>query len=310
MKTNLAETLKKFRGYRAFDVDIYLEKKLTAINDFFRKENLNAAVLGLSGGIDSSVVLHLLLAASKRKDSPIKHIEARFMPIFTTGTTGQDQAENHFNLLIDSLSEKDWGVLNTEKNDLTTATNYMLAAIGSQDPWVCGQIASIMRTPALYGTAAELQKNGWKSIVVGTTNRDEGSYIGFFGKASDAMVDLQPIADIHKSEVYALAEKFNIPKALILNAPRGDVWDNRIDEEMIGAPYWFLEFHLLQKDFWTISQQSSFIFTLETKEERNKFLKWQAAIEKIHHTNLHKYKVGSPARFIDVMKRKIEGGWQ
>ncbi|WP_258957573.1 hypothetical protein [Legionella sainthelensi] len=44
-------------------------------------------------------------------------------------------------------------------------------------------------------------------------NRDEGSYVGFFGKASDAMVDIQLISDLHKSEVKKLALFLNIPQA-------------------------------------------------------------------------------------------------
>jgi NAD+ synthase (glutamine-hydrolysing) len=48
----------------------------------------------------------------------------------------------------------------------------------------------VIRTPALYGAAALLQTHGYRSVVVGTTNRDEGSYLGFFGKASGGMVDL------------------------------------------------------------------------------------------------------------------------
>src|SRR5690606_27646773 len=118
-----------------------------------------------------------------------------------------------------------------------------------QNNWDEGQLASIVRTPCLYYNAAILQSQGFKSIVVGTTNRDEGSYIGFFGKASDAMVDLQPIADIHKSEVYEVAKLLNIPQEIIDAKPRGDVYDGRCDEEMIGAPYWFLEMYLLMKQY-------------------------------------------------------------
>ena len=79
----------------------------------------------------------------------------------------------------------------------------------------------------------------------GTTNRDEGAYIGFFGKASDGMVDLQPIADIHKSEVYAIAKILNIPEYIINASPKGDVWNNKLDVEMIGAPYDIVEVFIL-----------------------------------------------------------------
>lgn len=309
-QTTLKETLSFLRELRGFDVDVYLQKKIVAINDFFWNERLNSAVVGLSGGVDSSVVLYLLYEAAKAENSPIKHIEASFLPIYTTGVTGQDEAETRVNDLIHSLPDEAWEIINTETFNLTRTTSVMFAELGVTDPWVCGQIASIMRTPALYGKAAELQKDGLKSIVVGTTNRDEGSYIGFFGKASDAMVDLQPIADIHKSEVYALARKLNVPKSITLISPRGDVWDRKTDEQMIGAPYWFLELLLLQKEFWSDSEQKNFVDTLSSREEKGQYIEWENAIERIHSTNMHKYKVGSPARFVDVMERTIEGGWQ
>lgn len=305
--------LPDLRSMRKFDVDYYIDQKTKLINKFFSDNGLDSAVIGLSGGIDSAVVYALLLEAQKIPGSPIEKVLGLIMPIRSTGTTGQTLARDKAMDLAVALGGE-YKVV-----DLSKANESYLSASGfttSPDPWAIGQLASIVRTPCLYFHAALLQSGGYRSIVVGTTNRDEGSYIGFFGKASDAMVDLQPIADIHKSEVYLVADKLNIPKFITEDAPRGDVWDGKIDEEMIGAPYWFLEMYLLIKERKIpfsievgkyLTQSGIMEFSDDEIEE---YRKYSEAIEAIHQKNAHKYGVGSPAYFIDVYRRKIEGGWQ
>jgi NAD+ synthetase len=278
------EELKTFcKQLRNFDkIKVYFSK-LIKINNFFKEEKLDSAVVGLSGGIDSSLVYKLLIDASKFPTSPIKRVEGVFMPIDALGITGQHKAEIYVHELINSIEGTTF-----IKKDLSKVAKEYYNVLGTNDPWTCGQIASIVRTPALYGIAAKLQHEGYKSIVVGTTNRDEGAYIGFFGKASDGMVDLQPIADLHKSEVYDLAELCGIPECIINRPPEGDVWDGRIDEEMFGAPYWFLE-----------------MYQILIENDARYLVGMCANIEIQHMKNKHKYKVGSPSRYIDVMKREL-----
>lgn len=309
-QVTLQNTLEKLRKKRNFFAIDYLNQKIIEINKFFNVEGLNSAVIGLSGGIDSAVVYKLLIAAANEKNSPIKEIHGVFIPINTSGITGQEEAKSRvfdlFKSFCNVSKEKKHSLI---EYDITEAVEKLLSMTKPENAWVSGQMACIVRTPILYGEAAKLQSKGLKSLVIGTTNRDEGSYIGFFGKASDAMVDLQPIADLHKSEVIELAKILNIPQSIIDIQPKGDVWDAKVDEEMIGAPYWFLEMYLLMKQYWSIKKQNNYQYLLST-EEREVYLKYAVAIEKIHSINSHKYKVGSPARFIDIMQRKIKGGWQ
>lgn len=287
------------KNLRDFNSTIVLSKKVKAINQFFEEEGLDTAVVGLSGGIDSSVVYYLLLYAANVYGSPIKRVVGAFMSIKTDGITGQDDAEKYFLELVDDVPEY---ILQNRVDfpisiDLTkTAEAYFKALLPSND-WVRGQIGSIVRTPALYGLAAKQQYYGYKSIVVGTTNRDEGAYIGFFGKASDGMVDLQPIADLHKSEVYELAKLLNVPNSIINRIPKGDVWDNKNDEEMIGASYDVLEMYLTLLD-------NNATYLISYVKDCSDLNKWILNIEIQRQKNLHKYKVGPPARYVDVMENK------
>jgi NAD+ synthetase len=301
---NLTNLVSYTQAYRGFNVQHYLKDKLKAINKFFSDNGLDSAVVGVSGGVDSAVVLGLLSCAKELPDSPIKKIMAVALPIVCDGTTGQDDATRLARKVMQKYGQDKFQI-NLSKPFESYIEELEYGVHRTVNSWVYGQIASIFRTPMLYGAAALLQSEGYNSIVVGTTNRDEGSYIGFFGKASDAMVDLQPIADIHKSEVYKAAEALGVPMEVMERYPMGDVWDGRHDEQMIGAPYWFLETYLLLKEMGEKNKLKSLPDT-----EINATLKWTDAIESLHNKNAHKYKVGNPAHFIDVMPRKIPGGWQ
>lgn len=202
----LESALAEMRIKRNFKCARYIANKLEAINKFFTCEQLDSAVVGLSGGVDSAVVYKLLIAASQVPGSPIKQVMGVSIPIYSKGISGQSAAEYRANLLFKSLSDEELKVGCYASVNLTSTAKKFFAEFPMMNDWAHGQAACILRTPVLYGWAANLQTQGFKSLVVGTTNRDEGSYIGFFGKASDAMVDLQPIADIHKSEVYKVAE--------------------------------------------------------------------------------------------------------
>lgn len=295
---HLIHTTKSLRGFNAHN---YLSSKCEAINGFFRDQKLDSVVMGLSGGIDSAVTFALLNKAAQEDDSAIRKVLGLLLPVSGEGTTNQDDATSRGMLLKKYCNDKTEILIHDLSESLKS---YVSTSPILSNTWAKGQLASIVRTPALYYHAAILQTQGYKSIVSGTINRDEGSYLGFFGKASDAMTDLQPIADLHKSEVYEIAELLDVPAEIKKAIPAGDVWDAKTDEEMIGAPYWFIEAYLLTKEFGIKVNTDLF-----EKSEKEDFIRFSDNIEKHHLKNRHKYCVGNPSHFIDVMNRKIPGGW-
>lgn len=317
MKTMIKSTelLDTYRKMRAFNVERYCRDKVAAINKFFSTNKLDSVVFGISGGVDSAVVAMLFDLAAREPESPIKKTLGLIMPIVCNGTTGQLSAKERALDLCDVLMvAKKSESFTYSVCDLTHSFQAMVDAVRpyTANAWANGQMASVLRTPMLYYQAAILQQQGYRSLVSGTTNRDEGSYIGFFGKASDGMVDVQPIADIHKSEVYQVAEFLGVPNSIMEEKPRGDVWDNRNDEEMIGAPYWFLELMLLKRSsigFVTDPVRNKMMSEWRDHDLTEDEQMWYDNIESLHRTNAHKYKVGAPAHFIDVMQRKVPGGW-
>jgi NAD+ synthetase len=291
------------RAARAFDADEVLGAKVGRINRWFANEQLDAAVIGVSGGIDSAVALGLLHRARHVPGSPLRDVVGVSVPIGGKGATGQDRADARARMVAESFGTELWSCpLDPTHRDLLEIIE---RASGRQfDCWAAGQMLSVERTPVLYGAAALLQSAGLRSVVVGTTNRDEGAYLGFFGKASDGMVDAQILSDLHKSEVVALAHLLGVPSDVIDSAPSGDVWDGRTDVQMIGATYEEVEVILRLRE---IERQPCAVADLV--EDGRRLRDADVTVERLHVANRHKYRVGGAAVHLDVMPRAIPGGW-
>ena len=87
-----------------------------------------------------------------------------------------------------------------------------------------------------------LYANAYNYVVVGTGNKDEDYGIGYFTKYGDGGVDISPIADFHKSEVYELARALGVPPRIIAAAPSAGLWDGQRDEDELGMTYDEIEF--------------------------------------------------------------------
>ena len=85
-------------------------------------------------------------------------------------------------------------------------------------------------------------KPGNGGIVVGTGNKVEDYGVGFFTKYGDGAVDIAPIADLYKSEVWELGEYLEVDQAIVDAPPTDGLWDDqRTDEDQLGATYEQLE---------------------------------------------------------------------
>lgn len=283
-----------------FNPNLLLKAKVELLEDYFQQFGINGVVVGMSGGVDSAVVAGIL-----RHCPSLKRIIAVAAPIFSKGASNQDTAAER------ALRQAKYFKMEVWKLDLTPV-QFCYEGImrcspsnaeGEKRVWADGQILSIARTPLFYGVAAHLQAEGFRAVVAGTTNRSEGSYIGFYGKGSDGMNDIQPISDLWKSHVFEMAEYLGVIPEIINEKPRGDVWDSRCDEEMIGATYSQIEAYLEEKCAQSDRQSAKqYVFDIG-------HLPGAEAIEKLHQVNLHKYLVGSPAVHFDIFPRHIPGGW-
>ncbi len=296
----IEKSLLDYRKERNFCECQYMNDKIKLMNNYFKKYSIKSVVLGLSGGIDSAVCLGLL------RQTHIEHISAIFIPAYhSIGVTGQKNAFNR----VKNLCEK-WSV-NLSEVDISEPAELigidLEKSLGIEsDGWSKGQLIPYLRTTALYYCTTLLTKNKKKSLLIGTTNADEGQYIGYFGKASDGMVDLQIISDLHKSEVYRIAQYLDMTQDILNVIPTGDMYDGRVDEEVFGFPYEFVEFY---RYYLNMEEHKKIELRNSLDEKRSLFDDTCDEVERMHQYNGHKYLGCSPAVHLDVLDTRVRGGW-
>lgn len=303
----LMDILGNIRKNRKFNAEEYIEQKSNLLNEYMNKYGLKACVVAISGGIDSAIVLGILKKASERPDSPIKRIIPMLLPVMkSTGVTNQCEATERGKELCEKLGLKPYIVELSKINAEIRNTLEPEIGIKGED-WAIGQLAPYSRTPILYYTTSLLNQAGFGAIICGTTNKDEGAYLGYLGKASDGMVDVQIISDIHKSEVYKVAKELQIPKSIIEVTPSGDMYDNRTDETVFGASYDFVELYLNYLNMEDIEKEKLISGLDENSKEQFNF--YAKNLENLHRYNLHKYMAKSPAIHLDLYDSSVKGGW-
>lgn len=307
LSEQLKEIQKEIRQKRNFNPKEYIEQKSNLLNEYMNKYGLKACVIAISGGIDSAVVLGIVKKASEQTNSPIKKIVPMLLPILkSTGVTNQNEATNRGKELCEKLDLKPYIIDLTSVNNEIRKSLEPVIEIKGED-WAKGQLGPYSRTPVLYYTTSLLNQEGFGAIICGTTNKDEGAYLGYVGKASDGMVDVQVISDIHKSEVYQVAHELGIPKSIIEATPSGDMYDSRTDETVFGASYDFVELYLNYLNMED-SEKEKLISSLDEKS-KEQFDFYAKNLENLHKYNLHKYMAKSPAVHLDLYDSSVKGGW-
>lgn len=132
-----------------------------------------------------------------------------------------------------------------------------------------------------------LGQTGSPCVVLGTGNRDEDGYLGYFCKAGDGVVDVQLIADLHKSEVFQVGRELGVPASILNSPPSADLWEGQTDEAELGVTYDFVE--LFTGWFLPLpeEQQEQFVTSLD-EESRREWEECRAICEAVHRRNAHK----------------------
>ena len=182
-------------------------------------------VIGISGGIDSSV------SSTLSAMTGLKTIVLS-MPI--------KQKENQHNL---SLRHQEWLIKNFKNVEAhTISLDKLFESFSStlnkfDNEHGFANSRARLRMTTLYQVAAAN-----KGIVVGTGNKVEDFGVGFYTKYGDGGVDISPIADCNKSEVWELGKELGILKEIIEAQPTDGLWDDgRTDEGQLGFKYEDLE---------------------------------------------------------------------
>ncbi len=193
----------------------------------YRKDSgMNSWVVGVSGGIDSAVVSTLAATTGEQ-------VFAVGMPIHQD--EGQKElSEKHLNWLettFDNVTVLRFDLTDTFE---TFKTSLGVSGIGNH---ALANTRSRLRMTTLYQVAGNN-----KGLVVGTGNKVEDYGVGFYTKYGDGGVDIAPIADLYKTEVWELGKFLGVDSGIIEAKPTDGLWDDgRTDEDQLGASYAELE---------------------------------------------------------------------
>ena len=211
---------------RIEDYEVLKNRIVEWIRNYAETNGIKSLVVGVSGGIDSAVT-STLAAETGLMTYCIG------MPLLQ-----KEEQENLSDIHLDWLGDTYWDT-KTEKFDLSNlfeVFRYTMRGYG-EDKLSLANSRSRLRMVTLYQVAQSVG-----GIVVGTGNKVEDYGIGFYTKYGDGGVDIAPIADLYKSEVWELGRHLGINERIINAKPTDGLWDDgRNDEDQIGASYADLE---------------------------------------------------------------------
>lgn len=204
------------------------ERIVEWLHNYCSINNIKALVIGVSGGIDSAV--SSTLAASTGLPT-----YAIGMPINQIGNQ-KDLSEAHLNWLDEKFDNVT--ALRFDHSDTFETFKGIMGEEYGSDKMALANTRSRIRMVTLYQVSATVG-----GIVVGTGNKVEDYGVGFYTKYGDGGVDIAPIADLYKTEVWEFGKFFGIDERIIEAQPTDGLWDDgRTDEDQLGASYSDLEY--------------------------------------------------------------------
>lgn len=213
-----------------------MQEKIEKLTEWLREQvngaGLNGALVGLSGGIDSAVVAHLIKRAFPDDSlgvimpckSDIKDREYAELVMESSGIDSViiDLTETHevmFSKIQEHLKVKDH--LDETQQRLADAN-----------------LRARLRMSTLYTIATN-----YKYLVIGTDNAAEW-HTGYFTKYGDGGVDLVPLVNLTKGEVRELARELGVPTSIIEKPPSAGLWEGQTDEQEMGTTYDMIDKYL------------------------------------------------------------------
>lgn len=182
-------------------------------------------IVGLSGGVDSAVT-----AAVATKALGKDKVYGLILPCQSHPTDRRDaeEAAKTFDIAYDVL-DLEWTLNDLRESAARTRHGKQLNRMA------VANTKARLRMTSLYMIAAQLNY-----LVLGTGNKSE-IMIGYYTKYGDGGVDLEPLGELYKSEVYQLAEYLGVPRPIRAKAPTAGLWERQTDEDELGMTYDTLE---------------------------------------------------------------------
>jgi len=201
------------------NIDLIAEKnKITEfIKTYFKNAGFSKGIIGLSGGVDSSLVAYLAVEALGKEN-----VIGVLMPY----KTSRDDSFEDGKLVAEKLGIKYY------VREITPMVDAYFDTYESEaDKLRKGNMKARMRMCTIYDLAAKEH-----ALVLGTGNKTE-LLLGYVTQFGDGACALEPVGCLYKSEVWKLAEMMHVPENIIKKTPTADLWEYQTDEEELGLSY-------------------------------------------------------------------------
>ncbi len=242
--------------------DLVVKYIVNWLNTYCEKSQQKGFVIGVSGGIDSALTSTLCALTGKE-------VVCLNLPIHQSKTE-YSRSQEHINWLMKKFDTVSHFEINLSAPFVELEKTFPAQI---QDHLTLANTRSRLRMLTLYAVAGNK-----KLLVAGTGNKIEDFGIGFFTKYGDGGVDVSPIADLLKSQVYALAKELGVVNSILTAAPTDGLFhDGRSDEDQIGASYDELE--------WAMNSLETVAEHINLSERQKKVLEIYTSR---HKANLHK----------------------
>lgn len=243
-----------------FDAEKETERIVEFIREYYAKNKLGGAVLGISGGKDSAVVAALF----------VKALGAENVVGITLPCHSKDEDKEDAKLISDYYGFK---LLNVDlttvfdafKNEISKIGDFTEEQMKNSDI----NIKPRFRMSTCYYLAALMSAvTGKTYLVAGTSNKSE-LFVGYFTKGGDSVHDIATIADLTVSEVLKVGEVLKVPEKVLYKIP-SDGLSNQSDEDKLGVTYKAIEMYINNEEL--------------DEETKNK-------VERLHNGSRHKFSI-------------------
>lgn len=229
MKIDIPQASAEIRSHsRISSLDQIYEKLVNGLKEYCTKYQFKRGVLGVSGGVDSSLTLKIAVDALGPEN-----ITALMMP--ELGLTKQENTD-HAKILCRFLG------VNCYYQPINPFLMDFSILSWKPTPRAHMNTKARIRAVLLYNFA-----NTENALVLGTSNKSE-SLLGYGTKYGDLAADIEVIGDLFKTEVVALADMIGLPPEIVNKTPTAELSAGQTDEEEIGAAYKDMDKVLMKLD--------------------------------------------------------------
>ncbi len=244
-----------------FDAEKEVNNIVEFIRKYYKENNLNGVIIGISGGKDSAVVSAIFTKALGKEN-----VIGVTIPCHSNVEDFNDAKliSDYYGFRLINLDIT--SVFDTFKNEVNKLGDFSKEELKNSDI----NIKPRLRMTTLYYLAALYSAvEGKRYLVAGTSNKSE-LFVGYFTKGGDSVSDISAIADFTVEEVIKLGEYLKVPERVLYKVP-SDGLSNQSDEEKLGVKY------------------SDISLYMEDKSKLPKDI--QEKIEKLHKSNKHKFNI-------------------